>query len=201
MNNDIIVAMFGYKFNKHYFEFNQKDGELEYRDMNSTIRIIDYGDSLYHKTICPDSCATEYRILYYKDSLTVALTLARFYDMYVGPINRYDRRGNLIGTKNTDAPFNYSKDDVVNWVKEKHDVDLYKKPKWALMSRSPTPFPHYMLRFLDNNGTPIVYSIDARDGSLIFQNIDGVKTKFKDDSIWDPKKKEKKKGVPTRHRK
>ena len=77
MNNDIIVAMFGYKFNKHYFEFNQKDGELEYRDMNSTIRIIDYGDSLYHKTICPDSCATEYRILYYKDSLTVSQTFAR----------------------------------------------------------------------------------------------------------------------------
>ena len=46
MNNDIIVAMFGNKFNKHYFEFNQKDGELEYHDMNSTVRIIDYGDSL-----------------------------------------------------------------------------------------------------------------------------------------------------------
>ena len=58
-----------------------------------------------------------------------------------------------------------------------------------------------MLRFLDKNGTPIVYSIDARDGSLIFQNIDGVKTKFKDDSIWYPKQKEKKKGVPTQHRK
>ena len=51
MNNDIIVAMFGYKFNKHYFEFNQKNGELKYHDMNSMIRIIDYGDSLYHKII------------------------------------------------------------------------------------------------------------------------------------------------------
>ena len=30
MNNDIIVAMFGYKFNKHYFEFNQKNGNIEY---------------------------------------------------------------------------------------------------------------------------------------------------------------------------
>ena len=35
MNNDIIVAMFGYKFNKHYFEFNQKKGKLKYHDMNS----------------------------------------------------------------------------------------------------------------------------------------------------------------------
>ena len=52
------------------------------------------------------------------------------------------------------------------------------------MSRSTNPIPHYMLRFLDKRGRRIVYSIDARDGSLIFENIAGVKKKFKDDRDW-----------------
>ena len=121
---------------------------------------------------------------FYKDCLTVAATAVKFYDVYIWGKREYDRQGNLISVENADAPYNYSVDDVVQWVEDKYNVDLNKKPRWAMMNRSPNPIPHYMLRFIDNDGQRIVYSIDARDGSLIYENIAGEEKTYKDVRDW-----------------
>ena len=184
MSSDLIICALGHKFNKSMFNWVQKNGEYITRDSNATIKYWDPGDGYYYKIVWPDSSAMEYRVLYYKDSLTVAVTARIFYDMDIGLIREYDRHGNLINVEDLDAPYKYSVDDVVQWVKDKYDVDLNKKPRWAMMNRSPNPIPHYMLRFIDNDGQRIVYSIDARDGSLIYENIAGEEKTYKDVRDW-----------------
>ena len=184
MNSDITIALFGDKFDKHNFDWHQKDGEYVTHDMGATIELYDNGDTLYYKRVKPDSSAMEYRMAFYKDCLTVAATAVKFYDVYIWGKREYDRQGNLISVENADAPYNYSVDDVVQWVEDKYNVDLTKKPRWAMMNRSPNPIPHYMLRFIDNDGQRIVYSIDARDGSLIYENIAGEEKTYKDVRDW-----------------
>ena len=184
MNSDLIIFFLGEKFDKQYFNSFQKNGRYQYYNGSYKVSVFDVGTDFYYERATSDSNAVEYRISYYKDTLTPASTTMKFYDMYIGQIRQYDKNQKLIEIENVDNAYPYSVDDVVQWVKDKYNVDLNKKPRWAMMSRSTNPIPHYMLRFIDNDGQRIVYSIDARDGSLIYENIAGEEKTYKDVRDW-----------------
>ena len=181
----------GDKFDKELFDRNQKDGMYEYYQDGCTILLTDLGDR-YSKIVHPDSSAFEYRTFYYKKELTVKSTATRLYDMYIGKIRYYDPQGKLLEISDEDAPYKYTIEDVVKFIKDKYDVDLLKREKgsWRLISRSPTPTPHYMLRFISKEGFPVIYSIDGIDGTIIMENINGKRTDIED--YFEKKLKEQK---------
>ena len=182
----------GDKFDKELFDRCQKDGFYEYHHDNYTVLLSDLGN-VYGKAITLDSCAIKYYTNYYKKELTVKSTATRLYDMYIGKIRYYDPQGKLLEISDEDAPYKYTIEDVVKFIKDKYDVDLLKREKgwsWTLISRSPTPTPHYMLRFHTKEGLPVVYSIDGIDGTIIWENVNGKETIIRD--YFEKKLKEQK---------
>ena len=181
----------GDKFDKELFDRNQKDGMYEYYQDGCTILLTDLGDR-YSKIVHPDSSAFEYRTFYYKKELTVRARSIRLYDIYVGISKVYNIKGNLVKEIDEDAPYKYTIEDVVKFIKDKYDVDLLKREKrsWTLISRSTNPSPHYMLRFHTKEGLPVVYSIDGIDGTIIWENVNGKETIIRD--YFEKKLKEQK---------
>ena len=112
--------------------------------------------------------------------------------MFIEEIRSYDIQGKLTEIRDMDAPYKYTIEDVVKFIKDKYDVDLLKREKgsWRLISRSPTPTLHYMLRFLTKEGLPVVYSIDGIDGTIIWENVNGKETIIRD--YFEKKLKEQK---------
>ena len=181
----------GDKFDKELFDRYQKNGSYEYHHKENTILLYDTGNT-YKKSIYPDSCAITYHTTYYKEGLTVKGKATTLYDIYIGNTRAYDKQGNCIQDIDEDAPYKYTIEDVVKFIKDKYDVDLLKREKgsWTLISRSPTPTPHYMLRFISKEGFPVIYSIDGIDGTIIMENINGKRTDIED--YFEKKLKEQK---------
>ena len=181
----------GDKFDKELFDRNQKDGFYEYHHDDYTVVLSDLGN-MYKRVIYPDSSAFEYGTTYYKKELTVMGTATTLYGMFIGEIRSYDIQGKLTEIRDMDAPYKYTIEDVVKFIKDKYDVDLLKREKgsWTLISRSPTPTLHYMLRFLTKEGLPVVYSIDGIDGTIIWENVNGKETIIRD--YFEKKLKEQK---------
>ena len=181
----------GDKFDKELFDRCQKDGFYEYHHDNSTVLLSDLGN-VYGKAITLDSCAIKYYTNYYKKELTVRARSIRLYDIYVGISKVYNIKGNLVKEIDEDAPYKYTIEDVVKFIKDKYDVDLLKREKrsWTLISRSTNPSPHYMLRFHTKEGLPVVYSIDGIDGTIIWENVNGKETIIRD--YFEKKLKEQK---------
>ena len=181
----------GDKFDKELFDRNQKNNTYRYHYKENTILLADLGN-MYTKTVYPDSSALEYGTSYYKKELTIMATSTTLYDMFIGEIRYYDTQGKLIKIRDMDAPYKYTIEDVVKFIKDKYDVDLLKREKgsWTLISRSPTPTPHYMLRFISKEGFPVIYSIDGIDGTIIMENINGKRTDIED--YFEKKLKEQK---------
>ncbi|MDH6310037.1 hypothetical protein M2451_002927 [Dysgonomonas sp. PFB1-18] len=160
------------KFDIKLFKENEHAKVYTYKKGKETISLFDLSD-VYRKSIYYEDNAFEDHISYFKEELTVCGIYRKLYNMYIGTIKYYDINGNLEKERNMDAPFPYSIDDVRNWIKKKYDVDIFEKKEGYMMSRSETPIPHYMLKFLTKDGKFIMYSINGVNGEIIFQNING----------------------------
>ncbi|NDV59672.1 hypothetical protein [Bacteroides sp. 519] len=175
-NNEVEVDIDLFDIDK--FEKNKKGNIYEYQEKGQRIVLTDLGN-WYRKTIYYKNGVFEDHINYYKKELTVRMISRRFYTMYVGKIRYFNAFGNLEKELDTDLPFPYSIYDLATWIEETHGVNILQYREGYRVDRSENPYPHYMVRFITQDGKPVLYSIDGTNGEVFFQDINGEEKEIK----------------------
>jgi hypothetical protein len=165
-------------FNKHKKGNNTYCRYIQINNNGDTIEtyLVENKDS-YQETITRLNTPIKERYMYDKNTLNITREIVSFYDCIIGFRREYSENGTLIKEINTDKPYKFSWQDLVQKMKMEYDIDLMDKLDQikndncvASVSRNPQ-IMQYQVRipreFIPHGIPEERFEIDAITGEVI----------------------------------
>ena len=165
-------------FNKHKKGNNTYCRYIQINNNGDTIEtyLVENKDS-YQETITRLNTPIKERYMYDKNTLNITREIVSFYDCIIGFRREYNENGTLIKEINTDKPYKFSWQDLVQKMKMEYDIDLMDKLDQikndncvASVSRNPQ-IMQYQVRipreFIPHGIPEERFEIDAITGEVI----------------------------------
>lgn len=158
-------------FNVQEFKNREVHGRANYQSTNQTM-VLEFqtgSDFHYYRMISKQGSPYHLDIEYYSN-LNLKSWDVVFYNLAVGFSYKYDEKGNLVKKNDTDQPYKFTVQDLINLFKKKYRMDLSVKVDGMHIERQYIKVKkryEYSIRFFTTEGRPRYIDIDGETGEIL----------------------------------